>query len=167
MLLPALMARASAACAAEPAPAPVFEPAPVPEPVRALIYQDDSKSTLGAFALELAFPGLGSIYAEDGSGALITLGLVAAGPAAIIVGISLFPIYDGDGPGLGAMPQKTNPAAVPLVIGGLAVGVYGRIYGLRNAVNAADRYNTALRTSLGLAPFVTSDASGITLGGRF
>ena len=65
------------------------------------------------------------------------------------------------------MPEKTSPVAFPLIIGGAAVALYGRFQGLQSAASAADRYNTALRTSLGLAPFVTSDAGGLTLGGRF
>jgi hypothetical protein len=65
------------------------------------------------------------------------------------------------------MPEKTSPLAFPLLIGGAAISIYGRIYGLQNAADAAGRHNAALRTSLGLAPFVTSDAGGITVGGRF
>ena len=165
LLLAALMARAAAARAAEPAPA---DPASGPGlALNALIYEDDSKSTAGAVALEILFPGLGSIYADDQRGALITWGLIAGGFAAVLVGVSQVHIYGPDGPAPPPMPEKTNPAALPLIIGGAAVAIYGRVYGLQSAASAADRYNTALRTSLGLAPFVTSDAGGITVGGRF
>ena len=85
----------------------------------------------------------------------------------MLVGVSQLHIYGPDGPAPPPMPEKTSPFALPLIIGGAAVAIYGRVYGLQSAGNAADRYNTALRTSLGLAPFVTSDAGGITLGGRF
>jgi len=157
------MVRASAARAAEP----VLEPAPVPEPVRALAYEDNSKSAVGAVGLEILFPGLGSVYAEDARGALITLGLVAGGLAAVIVGFSQLPALFPHGVEPPPMPPKASPVALPLMIGGAALAIYGRIFGLQNAANAADRYNTVLRTSLGLAPLVTSDAGGIMLGGRF
>jgi hypothetical protein len=165
VLLPALMVRASTARADEPTPSPAPEPAP---PVSALIYyQDDAKNSAAAVVLEIVMPGLGSVYAEDHWGAAITWGLLAAGATAVLVGASMVPPDDAGGPGLGSMQQKTNPLALPLVIGGLAVAVYGRVYGVQNAIRASDRYNTALRTSLGLTPFVTSDAGGLTLGGRF
>jgi hypothetical protein len=164
LLLPALMLRASTARAAEPTHAAVPGAAPA---VRDLIYADDSKSTAGAVVIEILFPGLGSVYAEDQRGAVITWALIAAGAAAMIVGISQVHFYGPDGPEPPPMPEKTSPIALPLIIGGAAVAVYGRIYGLQNAASAADRYNTALRTSLGLAPFVTSDAGGVTFGGRF
>lgn len=165
VLLSALMFRAAAARAAEPATA---DPAPGPGlALNALVYEEGSKSTAGAVALEILFPGLGSIYAEDQRGALITWGLVAGGFAAVLVGVSQVHIYGPDGPAPPPMPEKTSPFALPLIIGGAAVAIYGRVYGLQSAADAAARYNTALRTSLGLTPFVTSDAGGITLGGRF
>jgi hypothetical protein len=160
LLLPTLMARGSAARAAEPAPAPALA-------FNALVYDGESKSTAGAVALELLFPGLGSVYAEDQRGALITWGLIAGGTAALIVGLSQVHIYGPDGPEPPPMPEKTSPVALPLIIGGAAVAIYGRVYGLRSAAGAADRYNTALRTTLGLTPFATSDAGGVTIGGRF
>lgn len=164
LLLPALTMWASAARSAEPAPESASAPALAPSD---LIYEDGSKSTAGAVALELLFPGMGSVYADDQRGALITWGLVAGGFAAAIVGLSQFHFYGPDGPEPPPMPEKTSPVALPLIIGGVALGIYGRVYGLQNAASAADRYNTALRTSLGLTPFVTSDAGGITLDGRF
>lgn len=160
VLLFALMLRASTARADEPTP----EPAPA---ASELIYADDSKSTAGAVVLELLLPGLGSVYAEDNRGALMTWALLAAGAAAVIVGVSQLHFYGPDGPEPPPMPEKTSPVALPLIIGGVAVAVYGRIYGLQNAANAADRYNTTLRTSLGLAPLITSDTTGVTLTARF
>jgi hypothetical protein len=160
VLLPALLARAAAARAAEPAPEPALA-------LNALVYEDGSKSPAGAVALELLFPGLGSVYAEDSRGALITWGLVGGGFAAVLVGMSQVHFYGPDGPEPPPMPEKTSPVALPLIIGGAAVAIYGRVYGLQNAASAAGRYNTELRSSLGLTPFVTSDAGGITVGGRF
>ena len=164
VLLPALMVRAAAAQAAKPAADAASVPALA---LNALIYEEGSKSTAGAVVLELLFPGVGSIYAEDQRGALITWGLVAGGLAAVLVGVSQVHIYGPDGPAPPPMPEKTSPFALPLIIGGAAVAIYGRFYGLQSAASAADRYNAALRTSLGLTPFVTSDAGGITVGGRF
>ncbi len=164
VLLPALVVRTAAARAAEPTTDAAREPALA---LNALIYDDGSKSTAGAVALELLFPGLGSIYAEDQRGALITWGLVAGGLAAVLVGVSQVHIYGPDRPAPPPMTEKTSPLALPLIIGGTAVAIYGRVYGLQSAASAADRYNTALRTSLGLTPFVTSDAGGFTVGGRF
>jgi hypothetical protein len=164
VVLAALMVRAAAARADQPADEPASVPALT---VNALLYEDGAKSAAGAVALELLFPGLGSVYAEDQRGALITWGLVAGGFAAVIVGVSQVHIYGPDGPAPPPMPEKTSPFALPLIIGGAAVAIYGRIHGLQSAASAAARYNTALRASLSLTPFVTSDAGGITLGGRF
>jgi len=164
VLLPALLGRAGAARADEPFAVPASGP---PLAVNALIYEDESKSAAGAVALELLFPGLGSVYAEDQPGALITWGLVAGGFAAVLVGASQVHIYGPDGPEPPPTRETTSPFAFPLIIGGAAVAIYGRVYGLQNAAGAAARYNTALRTSLCLAPFVTSDTGGITAGGRF
>ena len=164
VLLPALMFRAAPARAAEPPGAPASGPALA---VNALIYDDEAKTAVGAVALELLFPGLGSVYAEDQRGALITWGLVAGGFAAALVGLSQVHIYGPDGPEPPPTPEKTSPFALPLIIGGAAVAIYGRVYGLQNAAGAAARYNTTLRTSLGLAPFVTSETGGINVGGRF
>jgi len=164
VLLAALMARAAAARADETPAEPASGRALA---VNELIYEDGSKSAVGAVALELLFPGLGSVYAEDQRGALITWGLVAGGFAAALVGVSQVHIYGPDGPEPPPTPEKTSPFALPLIIGGAAVAIYGRVYGLQNAAAAAARYNTSLRTSLGLAPFVTSDTGGITVGGRF
>ena len=158
LLLFALLARAAGARAAEAAPAP---------DLRAGTYEDQSKSAAGAVVLEILLPGAGSVYADDPRGALITWGLCAGGLAAALIGLSQIHIYGPDGPPPPPMPQKTSPLAFPLLIGGAALGIYGRIYGLQNAADAAGRHNTALRTSLGLAPFVTSDAGGLTVGGRF
>jgi len=158
MLLLAVVAHASGARAADPAPA---------LDLRAATYDDQSKSAVGAVVLEIFLPGAGSVYANDTRGALITWGLCATGLAAALIGLSQIHIYGPDGPEPPPMPEKTSPLALPLLLGGMAVGIYGRIYGLQNAANATDRHNAALRTSLGLAPFVTSDAGGLTLGGRF
>jgi hypothetical protein len=85
VLLATLTVRSAAARADEPDSQPASGPALV---VNALLYEDGSKSAAGAVALELLFPGLGSVYAEDQRGALITWGLVASGFAAVLVGVS-------------------------------------------------------------------------------
>jgi hypothetical protein len=81
VLISALMLLPAAARAAEPSTA---APASGPRlPLNALIYEHESKSTAGAVALEMLFPGLGTLYAEDHRGALITWGLIAGGFAAV------------------------------------------------------------------------------------
>jgi len=158
----ALAARASRARAAEPGAAPDLS---------AAAYQQRAKSGVGAVALEIALPGAGSLYARDPHGALLTWGLTAAGLAAFFVGLSQLPLVGPDGPPPPPMAQKTSAFALPLIIGGAAVGIYGRLYGLQNAAAAVDRYNArynaALRASLRLAPFVSADAGGVAVGGRF
>jgi len=152
VLLLAVVARASGARADEPSPAP---------DLRAETDEDQSKSAVGAVALEILFPGLGSVYADDLRGALITWGLCAGGLAALAIGFSQLHFYGPDGPQPPPMPEKTSPLALPLLIGGAAIAIYGRIYGLQNAADAAARHNASL------IPFVTSNAGGLTLTGRF
>ena len=158
MLLVAVVAQASGARAADTAPT---------LDLRAAIYEDQSKSAVGAVVLEIFLPGMGSVYANDMRGALITWGLCAGGLAAALIGLSQIHIYGPDGPPPPPMPEKTSPLAFPLLLGGMAAGIYGRIYGLQNAADASGRHNAALRSSLGLVPVVTSDTTGLTLGGRF
>jgi hypothetical protein len=154
----AVTARASGARAAEPAAAPALPIA---------TYEDRSKSMVGAVVLEIALPGAGSLYAHDPQGALLTWGLSAAGLAAFFVGLSQLHLYAPDGPPPPPMAPKTSPLALPLILGGAALGIYARVHGIQSAAAAADRYNAALRASLALAPFVTSDARGIALAGHF
>jgi hypothetical protein len=156
VLLAAMLTRASGARAADPAPTPDL--GAVPRDV-------DAKSATAAVALELLFPGLGSLYADDARGALITWACLAGGFAALLIGASQLHLAAPDGPDPPAMPTSTSPLALPLIIGGTAVALLGRLHGLQSAADATDQHNA--RRSLALAPFVTPDAGGLTVGGSF
>ena len=157
VLVAAMLIRASAARAAEPAPPPDLGAVP---------HDDDAKSATAAVALELLFPGLGSLYADDPRGALVTWACLAGGFAALLVGASQLHLSGPDGPDPPAMATRTSPLALPLIIGGTAVALFGRLHGLQGATDATAQYN-ARRASLALSPFATPDAAGLTLGARF
>ncbi|HEY7372156.1 MAG TPA: hypothetical protein VIF57_08370 [Polyangia bacterium] len=152
VLLAAMSIRAAGARAAEPVPAPDLGVVP---------HEADAKSATAAVALELLFPGLGSLYADDPGGALVTWACVAGGFAALLIGASQLHVSGPDGPDPPATSPKTSPLALPLIIGGTAVALIGRLHGLQSAADATSRHNAAL------APFVTPDAAGLTLGARF
>ena len=68
MLLVAVVAQASGARAADTAPT---------LDLRAAIYEDQSKSAVGAVVLEIFLPGMGSVYANDMRGAATALASIA------------------------------------------------------------------------------------------
>jgi hypothetical protein len=130
------------AVAATP-PAPAWTPPPAPTwtpPPPWVVYEHERKSVGGALALELLFPGAGSVYAGHSAGAAATWGLIGAGVAALFLALATLP-EEGD----------ANPATVALVYGGLGVAAGGRVYGLVDAVSSANRTNDELRDRLGLA----------------
>jgi hypothetical protein len=76
-------------------------------------------------------------------------------------------------PDADAQPHHESALAMPLLLGGLGLAVYGRVYGFVSAYAAADGYNAALApraasSSLSFAPYLTaSGGPGLLLGGRF
>jgi hypothetical protein len=127
----------------------------------------EEKSAFVALAWEL-IPGAGSLYAEDVPGAVATWALIVGGTGAAIWGISMLSFPDAD-----PQPHHESALAMPLLLGGLGLAVYGRIHGFVSAYAAAERYNAALAppavsSSLSFAPYVTANGGpGLLLGGRF
>jgi hypothetical protein len=154
VLLAAVVTRTSGARATEPSGAP---------DLRAVSHEDDPKSATAAVALELLFPGLGSLYADDPGGALVTWACLAGGLTAALMGASQLHLAGPDGPDPSAMPARTSPLALPLIIGGTAVALFGRLHGLQAAADATDQ-PTPHRS---LPPFVTPNAHGLTFSARF
>jgi hypothetical protein len=117
-------------------------------------YDAGSKSVVAAVALELfVFPGLGSLYAGDTGGAVMTWTGTAASIFLVVYGLSGLAITLPDG------PEPSGPRAhddgglhLGLLMGGLVLGVATRIFGIYNAVQATDRHNEQLQTILGLTP---------------
>jgi hypothetical protein len=131
---------------------PLAPPRPAPADLPpALAFQAEQKSPLAALAIEL-FPGAGSLYADDAAGALLTWGLMIGGAAAALWGVSMMGGEGANG------YQPDGPAAMPLVVGGIAVTAIGRGYGFVNAFRAAGRHNDGLRARLGMPPEPASPA---------
>ena len=118
-----------------------------------MLFESQQKNAWAALAIEI-LPGGGSLYADDAGGALATWGLIAGGTALMVAGVSLI------GGGEGSDYRPDHPAAAPLVLGGLALAVFGRGYGFVNAYRATVRYNTDLRERMGLPPEPTSPTWG-------
>jgi hypothetical protein len=130
----------------------------------------ETKSSFLALAWEL-IPGAGSLYADDVPGAITTWALIVGGTGACIWGLSMMTFPDADT----SEPRHSSALAMPLLLGGLGLAVYGRIHGFVNAYAATERYNAALAqrsvlsaSSLSFTPYVTpSGGPGFLLGGRF
>jgi hypothetical protein len=130
---------------------------------------EDAKSPFAALAWEL-IPGAGSLYADDVPGAITTWALIVGGTAASVWGFSMMSFPDSD-----TEPRHSTAAAMPLLLSGLGLAVFGRIHGFVSAYAATERYNAALASrsifsasSLSFAPCLTSGGSpGFVLGGRF
>jgi hypothetical protein len=128
------------------------------------------KSPLAAVAFEI-IPGAGSLYADDVPGAVTTWALVAGGLAMSIYGFSQISFPDTDT----SETRHSSPLAMPLLLSGLGLAVYGRFHGFVSAYHATERYNAALRSrrgvslsSLSLTPVLSTDNRGLLLlGGRF
>ncbi len=146
-------------------PPVVAPPAPLPRCLdfgcqqrRAMDYATASKSEGGALALELLFPGGGSVYAQDGAGAALTWGGTALGLALVIYGVSGVHLLPDGGPDPASTTSgdrgdaRLKGTALSL---GLLVAVASRIYGIANAPAAANRYNMRLAGRLGLEPGLT------------
>jgi hypothetical protein len=98
-----------------------------------------------AVLIEIVVPGLGSLYADHGIGALITWGLMIAGIVMLVAGLSQ---QSQDIDSTGSHNGGGGPA---LAMGlGLILLVGGRIYGLVDSYQATEEFNRKLRARLGL-----------------
>jgi hypothetical protein len=145
---PAEAAPAPAPTGAPYAPPPAFYAPPPPldgpapgavTPQQLTAYESGSKSRVGALALELFIPGLGSIYADHAQGALVTwLGIIAG------TGMVVYGAVNLDEP-----PPRDEQGETMLSIGVLML-VGFRIYGVVDAWSSAGEYNEELATRLGM-----------------
>jgi hypothetical protein len=145
---------------------------PLPPSAPALSIEAERKSPAAALAWEL-IPGAGSLYADDVGGAVLTWALIAGGGAAMIWGLGQVTFPDA---AVSSDHKQGSPLAGPMLLGGMAAVVVGRVWGFVNAYRAAERYNTALGAQLGMgtdvsltvAPFISANAEGgVALSGRF
>jgi hypothetical protein len=135
-------------------PAPYAMPAPYPMPMPYgyppwAAYEEMRKSAGLAFLIELVLPGVGSIYADHMTGALITWGLTLGGLLLLINGSQT--TYN---PATGAEETRFDSE---MTIGVLML-LAGRTYGLVDSIVATRAYNARLRQRLGLAAALRLDA---------
>jgi hypothetical protein len=136
---------------AYPAPFPYgYSPWPV--------YEDMSKSAGLAFLFEFLMPGVGSIYADHATGAIITWGLMLGGVLLIVNGITT-----ARDPETGATETDVNDLEMAT---GILMILGGRTYGLVDSIVAARAYNERLRRRLGLAAALRLDALPTAAGGQ-
>jgi hypothetical protein len=135
-------------------------------------YQNASKSHGAALALEFFLPGAGSVYARDPRGAIVTWGLMTAGVAVAVWGLTRTNLRGGEQDRRGGNQQ----VGLTMLVGGVLVGVGGRIYGLVNSWQAVSEHNQELRASLRLPVWISLGAqrdtagrlaAGPMVGGRF
>lgn len=113
---------------------------------------EGQKKNLGlALAAECFVPGLGSIYADHVTGAIINWGFQVVGIGMMVWGMNHFVEQDANG------DVEPNQTAWSTMLGGMLVATGGRVYGLIDAYRSAKRYNQALAQRLGLPP-------GLSLG---
>jgi hypothetical protein len=135
--------------------APVQPIAQQPPPVqvaRLYVYEQESKSQLGALALEWFMPGVGSIYAGNTSGALKTWAMFLAGGVALAIGLERSNHGQEDG------------VTQSMMFGGVGCILAGRVFGLVDAWTSAGEHNDALRVSMGLVSYVSFGVTPLRVG---
>lgn len=117
------------------------------------VYQSESKTPFIAIALEFFLPGVGSVYAEDFRGALLTWGAFVGGVALVMWDL---------GQNGGLIDGNHNGNYSALYAGALLI-VAGRVYGFVNAWTATNDYNDDLAARLGLRLVVAPIRTGSSL----
>jgi hypothetical protein len=156
-------------------PPPVAHPVPYPAPYATrpppaypapypygyspwALYEETSKSAGLSFLFEFLMPGVGSIYADHATGAIITWGLMLGGVLLIVNGITT-----ARDPETGATETDVNDLEMAT---GILMILGGRTYGLVDSIVAARAYNERLRKRLGLAAALRLDALPTAAGGH-
>jgi TM2 domain-containing membrane protein YozV len=124
-----------------------------PTPVQLMIYENEKKSAGLALVLQILLPGVGSIYADHVAGALITWGGMVGGVVLIVAGVNedVRSIDNGT-----SMPSNSGAG---LILAGVAAYIGFWIYGLVDAYQSANEYNTELARKLRLPMMSLSDLS--------
>ena len=102
------------------------------------VYEQESKSRLGALTLEYFLPGAGCIYAGNPGAAFKTWVMTLGGAAVFLYGLHL------------SDKGLTGQGPEGMMIGGMISLLVGRFVGLYDAWSSASDYNEALRAGLGL-----------------
>jgi len=143
--------------ALDPGRRPLFPPAAALPPVAALpmaAYQSAKKRHGVALLCEFLLPGLGSLYADHPTGAVITWGVLATG-------LGLF-VYGATGLRSGghgfAFEGANEPRPRYGMMGGLLIMTGGMVHGLTDAWRSTSRYNDRLRGQLGLPAHVSFES---------
>jgi hypothetical protein len=113
---------------------------------QAMMFYDNEKKNAGiAVLLEFLVPGVGSVYADHGMGALITWGLMIGGFVVIVWDLESQFTTNPDG------TTTTNGSfdATPVLLG-IGLILAGRIYGFVDSYSSCTNYNRALAQRLGL-----------------
>jgi TM2 domain-containing membrane protein YozV len=112
-----------------------------PDPNALFFYEAQSKNAGIAVLLSLLIPGVGNIYADHVTGAVITWALIGGGIALMVASVRT--TTDGYG------YQTTSLNSGQLAIG-LLLALSGEIYSPIDAYLASESYNQALAQRLGL-----------------
>jgi len=114
-------------------------------PQAMMFYDNEKKNGAIALLLEFLVPGVGSVYADHGIGALITWGLMIGGVVVIVWDLESQITTNPDG------TTTTNGSfdATPVLLG-VGMILAGRIYGFVDSYSSCTNYNRALAQRLGL-----------------
>jgi len=106
-------------------------------------YENEKKNEGIALLLEFFIPGVGSIYAEHLNGALLTWACTIGGFVLVFWGFSQ--AFEAS-----VEERNEDETAGAAILGGLALVVGGRIYGLYDSYASSKDFNLRLRHRLGL-----------------
>lgn len=166
---------------ASPAPRTIGHPAPQPYPPQVYppaypgtyafpeqtgwqhaAYESQKRSAGIALLLEFFIPGVGSIYGDHLTGALINWGLELAGLVIIIDSFNMNSSCNNYSSSYSTYCEPEVNSGELLVGLGLLLG--GRIYGLVDAYSATNDYNLRLRRQMGLPDWVAFGIAPIRSG---
>jgi hypothetical protein len=102
------------------------------------VYEQQSKSRVGALTLEYFLPGVGCIYAGNPGAAFKTWVMTLGGAFVFLYGMRL------------SNQGLTGQGPEGMMIGGGISLLVGRVLGLYDAWSSASDYNEGLRSGLGL-----------------
>jgi hypothetical protein len=141
---------------------PAYSPPPMTPGTQFMMYESTRKNAGLAVVLEIFIPGLGSLYGDHAVGSLITWGLMIAGIAMLVYGVTQLVDECGATSSM-CQPRNESGATFGLIAGaGLMLG--GRIYGLVDSYMSTEEYNRKLRARFGL-PVVVNFGLGKVGGG--
>jgi hypothetical protein len=129
-----------------PAPSPAYSYDPYQRQQQAyFLYESTRKNEGIAIVLEFLVPGVGSVYGNHVEGALVTWGCMVGGMVLMMYGLEQS--WEDDGYYNDGRHSGDGELAV---LGGVALVVGGRIYGLYDSYASTKRYNRSLRQRLGI-----------------